>query len=105
MNTATTAAVAAVDAPKISRNSRCHAVWYTSAQNPDPKTRTATLHTARGSGWGAGRGCAGARLARLESALLASLETAATAHLVQALTSSGTVPAYGVRTRGARGVE
>ena len=32
MKIASTAADAAVDAPKIRRNSRCHAIWYTSAQ-------------------------------------------------------------------------
>src|SRR5260221_4693071 len=42
MNTATTAAEAAVEAPKTSRNSRVQAIWYARAQAPDAKSRGAT---------------------------------------------------------------
>ncbi len=42
MNTANTAADAAVDAPNTSRSSRSHATWYTSAHNPDPNNNAAT---------------------------------------------------------------
>lgn len=43
MKIATTAAEAAVEAPKMRRNSRCHATWYTSAQKPDPKRNGAAF--------------------------------------------------------------
>ena len=41
MKMARTAAEAAVDAPKMSLNSRSHATWYTRAQKPDPASRAA----------------------------------------------------------------
>src|SRR4029079_5621789 len=54
MNTATTAAEADVEAPKISLNSRVHAVWYASAQAPEAKrsgaTRTSEVVSPRWSG-------------------------------------------------------
>src|SRR5713101_3602636 len=64
MNTAITAALAAVEAPKISRNSRVHAVWYASAQAPEKRRSGATTATgtarptAAGDG-GAASACAG----------------------------------------------
>src|SRR5882672_9312521 len=48
MNTATTAAEAAVEAPKTRRNSRVHAVWYASAQAPETKSSGATSATGTG---------------------------------------------------------
>src|ERR1044071_1820814 len=54
MNTAITAAEADVEAPKISRNSRVHAVWYASAQAPEAKRRGATKTSAVRSPPGAG---------------------------------------------------
>ena len=39
MKIASTAAEAAVTAPKMSRNSRSQAIWYTSAQNPETEQK------------------------------------------------------------------
>jgi hypothetical protein len=43
MKTASTAAVAAVEAPNTMRNSRNHAIWYMSAHMPEPNKRGASL--------------------------------------------------------------
>jgi hypothetical protein len=43
MKIASTAAEAAVDAPKINRNSRVQTTWYTRAHKPEPKRRGATF--------------------------------------------------------------
>jgi hypothetical protein len=42
MNTANTAAAAGVAPPKISRNSRSHAIWYTNEHAPDTSRNKAT---------------------------------------------------------------
>jgi hypothetical protein len=42
MKIASTAALAAVEAPKTSRNSRSHTTWYTSAHAPEPNSSSAT---------------------------------------------------------------
>ena len=50
MKIASTAADAAVEAPKISRKSRSQATWYTSAQKPEPKSRAATSQVRERTG-------------------------------------------------------
>src|SRR6185436_496408 len=53
MKMAMTAAEASVEAPKINRKSRCQAIWYTSAQKPEPKTSSEqrqSLRRTRASG-------------------------------------------------------
>ena len=47
MKIASTAAVAAVEEPKIKRKARSHTIWYTSAHRPLPKRRAATASVLR----------------------------------------------------------
>src|SRR5947209_20015080 len=61
MKMASTAADAAVDAPKISRNSRSQPIWYTRAQKPDPKSRNPAVQVRPPTALGATPGSASGR--------------------------------------------
>src|SRR5437763_16104578 len=61
MKMASTAADAAVDAPKISRNSRSQPIWYTRAQKPDPKSRNPAVQVRPPTALGATRASASGR--------------------------------------------
>jgi hypothetical protein len=79
MKIASTAAVDAVDAPNTIRNSRNHAIWYTSAHMPEPNKSGAILPAVMEED-AAGRGIEASEL--LQGVGFVKLEKGASSHVL-----------------------